>query len=193
MTDAADIEMSPGDVGGVWQQRSVHALDTARRPAVLHRSPRSAGRRDRPPHTRGMTDTLAFDDVSAVALETDSDVLARVTALVRNAIKRQVWLMFLDSDRRQLPVLLPTEIPASPGDEDAELIGSFISTMTSEVDAATVVITLERPGTPELTDTDRAWLETLSRAAEASGIPYHGPYLCHRRGVRSVKVIEYRF
>ena len=34
-----------------------------------------------------MTDTLAFDDVSATALETDADVLARVTALVRNAIK----------------------------------------------------------------------------------------------------------
>ena len=140
-----------------------------------------------------MTDTLAFDDVSAIALETDDAVLERVTALVRNAIRRQVWLMFLDSDRRQLPVLLPTEIPANPGEDDTELIGSFIRTMASEVDAATVVVTLERAGSPDLTDPDRAWLATLLDACEASSIPFHGPYLCHRRGVRAVEVIEYRF
>jgi hypothetical protein len=140
-----------------------------------------------------MTDTLAFDDVSAIALDTDADVLARVTALVRNAIKRQVWLMFLDADRRQLPVLLPTEVPTSPQEDDIELIGSFIRTMVSEVDAVFAIVTLERPGTPDLTDADRAWLETLHCAAEASGVPFHGPYLCHRRGVRAVEVLEYRF
>jgi hypothetical protein len=140
-----------------------------------------------------MTDTLAFDDVSAVALESDADVLARVNALVRNAIKRQVWLMFLDADRRQLPVLLPTEIPASPGEEDSELIGSFLRTMMSDVDAATAVITLERPGTADLTDSDRAWLETLRRAADVAGVDVVGPFLCHRRGVRAVEVLEYRF
>lgn len=140
-----------------------------------------------------MTDTLAFDDVSAIALDTDADVLARVTALVRNAIKRQVWLMFLDADRRQLPVLLPTEVPTSPGEDDVELIGSFIRTMVSEVDAVTAIVTLERPGTADLTDADRAWLETLHAAADASGVPFHGPYLCHRRGVRAVEELEYRF
>lgn len=140
-----------------------------------------------------MTDTLAFDDVSAVALTTDSDLLARVNALVRNAIKRQVWLMFLDAERRQLPVLLPTEIPAGPGDEDAELIGSFIRTMMSEVDAATAVITLERPGPSDLNESDRAWLDTLRRAAETAEVDFAGPFLCHRRGVRAVEVIEYRF
>lgn len=140
-----------------------------------------------------MTDTLAFDDVSAIALESDDAVLERVTALIRNAIRRQVWLMFLDAERRQLPVLLPTEIPASPGEDDAQLIGDFISTMASELDARTAVITLERAGSPELSDTDRAWLATLLDSGEASGVPFHGPYLCHRRGVRRVETIEYRF
>ncbi|MDP3209906.1 MAG: hypothetical protein Q8M65_12225, partial [Rhodoglobus sp.] len=97
-----------------------------------------------------MTETLQFDEAHAVPLETDDDVLDRVRDLVRNAIRHQVWLMFLDRERRQLPVLMPTDIPPMPGDDDAERIGDFIRGVASDEDAAHVILVLERVGPPEL-------------------------------------------
>ncbi len=138
-----------------------------------------------------MTDTLHFDDAQAIALETDDDVLDRVRSLVRNAIRRQVWLMFLDRERKQLPMLMPTDVPPLPDEDDAERIGDFIRGIGSEVDAAHVILVFERVGPPELSEPDREWMRMLAGAGERSGLSVLGPYLCHRRGVRAVESDEY--
>ena len=52
----------------------------------------------------------------APTLLTDADVLARVSALVGPAcVDRQLWIMFVDGDGRQTPVVMPvSEIPHRP-------------------------------------------------------------------------------
>ncbi len=138
-----------------------------------------------------MTDTLHFDDAHAVPLDTDDDVLERLRTLVQGALRHQVWLMFLDRERKQLPMLMPTDIPPMPGDDDAERIGDFIREVASEADAAHVILVLERVGPSELTEPDREWMRMLAAAGNRSELPVLGPYLCHRRGVRSVDPGEY--
>ena len=103
-----------------------------------------------------MTETLHFDDVSAMALETDDEIVARVRELVRNAIRHQVWLMFLNAERRQLPVIMPTDVPPAPDEDDPSRIGAFIRELAAELEASTVVVTYERVGGDQLTDADRA-------------------------------------
>ena len=138
-----------------------------------------------------MTETLHFDDVSAVALETDDEIVARVRELVRSAIRHQVWLMFLDGQRRQLPVIMPTDVPPAPSDDDPERIGAFIRELAGELEASTVIVTYERVGPDALTDGDRVWLRTLHEACENSQVAFSGPHLCHGRGVRAVQPEDY--
>jgi hypothetical protein len=138
-----------------------------------------------------MTETLHFDDVSAVALETDDEIVARVRELVRNAIRHQVWLMFLNAERRQLPVIMPTDVPPAPDEDDPTRIGAFIRELAGELEASTVVVTYERVGNDQLTDADRVWLRALHEACENSRVAFSGPHLCHRRGVRAVEPEEY--
>ena len=113
-----------------------------------------------------MTETLHFDDVSAMALETDDEIVARVRELVRNAIRHQVWLMFLNAERRQLPVIMPTDVPPAPDEDDPSRIGAFIRELAAELEASTVVVTYERVGGDQLTDADRVWLRALHEACE---------------------------
>ena len=42
-------------------------------------------------------------------ISTDTEVLRHVTGLVGQAYRRQLWLMFLDSDDYPLSVLMPIE------------------------------------------------------------------------------------
>ena len=140
-------------------------------------------------HTRRMTDTLHFDDAHAIPLDTDDDVLERLCSLVRNAIRRQVWLMFLDRERKQPPE--DGDRGAGSGDDDAERIGDFMREVASDLDAAHVILVFERVGPPELSEPDREWMRMLAGAGERCGLPVLGPYLCHRRGVREVKAGEY--
>ncbi|MFM9878216.1 MAG: hypothetical protein ACKVOG_10310 [Rhodoglobus sp.] len=138
-----------------------------------------------------MTETLHFDDVSAVALDTDDEIVARVRDLLRNAIRHQVWLMFLDAHRQQLPVIMPTDVPPAPSDDDPERIGAFICELAGELEASTVIVTYERVGAAELSDVDRVWLRALHEACENSQVAFSGPHLCHRRGVRAVEPADY--
>lgn len=67
------------------------------------------------------------------ALHTDADVHERVSMLVGTAVTdRQLWIMFLDGDGVQAPVLMPiAEMPAAPDpgivDRLAEVLGSGLA------------------------------------------------------------------
>jgi hypothetical protein len=138
-----------------------------------------------------MTEAIEFDGVSAVPLQGDDEIVERVRQLVRAAIRRQVWLMFLDSGGRQLPLIIPTEVPPSPGEEDAPRVAGFVRELAGDLPAGTVIVTYERVASDQLSEPDRVWLRTLREACELSGVAYSGPHLCHRRGVRAVAEHEY--
>ena len=133
----------------------------------------------------------SYEDTHEQPLTTDEQVLERVTLLVRNALRRQLWLMFLDGDDRQLPVLMPTDVPARPRSSDASELARFIHGVNDELGASSIVVALERRGSDEISDDDGAWLRLVRDAAEMAELRLRGPVLVHTRGVRWVAVEDY--
>lgn len=123
-------------------------------------------------------------DATLLPLTHDADVLERVSVLLGRAFRRQIWLMFLDGDDRQLPLLMPSDIPPEPAAGDAARLSEFIGELVDTVDARSVIICLERRARDELTDVDRAWLRMMRDAAQLAAVPLRGPLLVHRTGVR---------
>jgi len=132
-----------------------------------------------------------YDDTLEHPLITDDDVLTRVTLLVRNALRRQLWLMFLDGDDRQLPVLMPTDVPANPGTADASNLARFIRGVNDDLDATSIVVSLERRGSDEISNDDRAWFRLVRDACAMAELRLRGPVLVHTRGSRWVAVEDY--
>jgi hypothetical protein len=132
-----------------------------------------------------------FDEVHEQPLETDEQVLERVQELLRNGIRQQLWLMFLDGADRQLPLLMPTDIPRRPGQRDATDLARFIHGIIDEIDATSVVATLERRGSDTIGDDDREWFRLVRDACEMAEVKLRGPLLCHANGVRWVAAEDY--
>jgi hypothetical protein len=108
--------------------------------------------------------------------------------MLESAIRRQVWLMFLDDDDRQLPIIMPTDVPRLPEPDDDVRVGAFLRDVGDDLRAQSVILVFERRGGPELSASDLEWLRVLRRACVESGMPFRGPYLCHRQGVSTVPV-----
>jgi hypothetical protein len=126
----------------------------------------------------------------ADALVTDTDVLRRIDRLLDRDSRqeRSVWLLFLTSDGTQLPVVVPIDdVPERP---DPELVGNLCH-MVADVlsDAApegSAVITLTRPGSETVDDTDRYWFRTLHGAAREQGVPVRMLCLATKAGIRQL-------
>ena len=138
-----------------------------------------------------MTHTPHYDELGDIALLTDSQITERVGALLEKALRRQVWIMFLDDASRQLPVLMPSYVPRRPNPADACRLADFFRELGDELEAATIVVTFERPGQGTLNDRDRAWLAMLREGCLLAGMSFRGPLLCHSDGVRWVPLDEY--
>jgi hypothetical protein len=135
--------------------------------------------------------TPNYEDTHEHPLITDEHVLERVQLLVRNAMRRQLWLMFADGDDRQLPVLMPTDVPRNPEGADPSHLARFIREVTDGLDAESIIVTLERRGSDEVTDDDREWFRLVRDACALAELRLRGPLLCHSRGVRWVAVEDY--
>lgn len=108
-------------------------------------------------------------DMSAPLL-TDADVLDRVGSCIDQQSRdaRSLWLMFVDHDSIQLPVLVPIEgVPEHPDPADARAICKVISQVLRDaVPGGSTVIALARPGTGRLGESDRQWASALREAAD---------------------------
>ncbi|NYF13917.1 hypothetical protein HDC34_002211 [Pseudoclavibacter sp. JAI123] len=125
-------------------------------------------------------------------ITTDEDVLRHVTALVGQAYRRQLWLMFLDADDHALPVLMPIEAyPQRPTHPQLERIASVISLMIDELQAASVMLTWERPGPGDSTSDERLWAAALGIVCEVREVSVRAQLLASREGVRLFEKAEY--
>jgi hypothetical protein len=125
-----------------------------------------------------------FDDVADVSLATDEALLERVRDLVEGASRQQLWFMFLDDDDRQLPILVPLDVPDRPGEEHSDPLNPFVAALVDEVRPRSIVVVLERPGPDWLTVSDREWFAVVERACRAAGVVRRGPILAHDDGFR---------
>lgn len=120
----------------------------------------------------------------APPLRSDEDVLQGASLLLDTAIRRQLWLMFLDERGRQLPVLMPSYVPRIPTRQHRDDLHRMLGVIFEDVDADSMVIAYERRGPDVLSAGDRAWLALIRDACREAAIPLRGPLLVHDRGVR---------
>ena len=109
----------------------------------------------------------------------------RVQLLIGRAARRQIWLLFLDHEDRQLPLLIPVQDPPTqPAEDDDRKFAGLLAYVQDQTDARGFVAVIERFGGIALTPADSAWARMLTSAASLSPLSLHGILLSHARGVR---------
>lgn len=132
------------------------------------------------------------DPANAPLLLTDADVLERVEQLVGPAtVARQLWILFVDGDGRQAPVLLPiSDVPLHPEarviDNLAAVMAGMCDDLTTDVGSGSVVLALERAGRDAVLPADRRWAAALREACDRAGAPLRGVYLSTSGGVHPI-------
>lgn len=128
------------------------------------------------------------------ALRTDADVLDRVTLLIGPAARdRQLWVVFIDGDGRQAPVMMPiSDMPVDPEPGTtsglATVLGEFRHDLTTANGAGSVVLVLERLGRDDVVGRDRDWARALSGACAAGDVPLRGLFLSTPNGVQPLPI-----
>jgi hypothetical protein len=118
----------------------------------------------------------------APPLLTDDDVRHRVETLIAPALRHgTLWLLFVDGDRRQAPVVMPIdEMPDLP-DNLVTGLGSVLEGVLPDMATAggpgSVVFVRERLGPDEVLPADRVWAEVLTTMCRARRIVQRGVYL----------------
>ncbi len=139
---------------------------------------------------RDAPDMTIPNPTDAPTLLTDADVLARVSELVgRACVDRRLWLMFVDGDGRQTPVVMPVSaIPHRPLphllDGLTAVLRGLRHDLTTGLGPGSVILTLERRGPVEPTPRDRAWSAALVRTCRTAEIGLRGVFLSSDEGVR---------
>ena len=129
-------------------------------------------------------------ELLAIPLVTDADVLARVTALIEPALRRDrtIWLFFLQPDGFQANLLVPIEgvpeHPATPQITNVCYVASKAIAQAPEL--SQVVIALSRPGTLRRTESDRRILRALQHGAVPHATPIRMLALATPEGVREL-------
>ena len=127
-----------------------------------------------------------FSPATAPPLRTDDDVVRRVAALVGRATRDDtLWLLFVDGDDRQAPVVMPIEeMPGSPDDEIVtalgDVIAGFLPDLATCTGAGSVVFVRERLGPDDMLPADRAWAEALVTMCRKREIRMRGVHLSTR-------------
>ena len=130
-------------------------------------------------------------ELLATPVRTDADVLARVALIIDDEARRlrALWLFFLDLDGLQNEVVVPIDcIPARPDPQIASTVCHVVSRLLSGTDEpdGTAIITLSRPGIPDLSDADRHWLSALQEGAATHNAPIRMLCLATPGGVREL-------
>ena len=129
----------------------------------------------------------------AAPLLTDADVHERVELLVGRATQdRCVWLLLVDGDRRQTPVVWPLEdSPRRPEPELTDglrdVLAHLVDQLATPAGSGSCVFVLERFGPGATQSYDEQWADALVGAAAGAGLGSLGVFTSTREGVRRVR------
>lgn len=127
-------------------------------------------------------------------LRTDEELADGVYQLLGPALRRQVWLLFLDEDSYLQPLVMPCDdLPEPMTSADSLTLGRFAGAAVEHIGASSTVLVVERPSGPWLTEPDRALMRGMHDGCLAAGTPVRAVLLSHRRGVRWVARDDYGF
>lgn len=124
-----------------------------------------------------------YDTVRDEPLLTDEAVLRRLDHLLERGLVLRLWLMFLDDDGRQLPLLLPVDVTGPPDDDAAESIGTMLADLVEATGAGSAVVVVEWGELDSACDAIE-WMLAAAEACEVSGVAYRGPFECSPFGVQ---------
>lgn len=130
----------------------------------------------------------AYSSYRRRPIRTETAALAILGPLLGTAIRRQLWVMFLDEHDRPLPLIVPMALPPRPGLGASAGLGAFLRDVAASEGARGLVVTYERRARQDLTEADAVWLRTIADACAGSGLVTWGPFLCHTRGVSAVRI-----
>ncbi|PRY69669.1 hypothetical protein B0I08_102346 [Glaciihabitans tibetensis] len=137
-----------------------------------------------------MTTTPSYD--SLVPLRTDFLIEQRVRDLIGRANLRQLWLLFLDEQQVQLPLLLPIDgLPSRPTEDGTARVVDNVVRLMEELGAAGLVVVWERYGPAHLSEGDTEWVRCFASACGAVRLPLRAMLLSHRHGVRWIAADDY--
>ncbi|WP_345376909.1 hypothetical protein [Frondihabitans cladoniiphilus] len=109
----------------------------------------------------------------------------RVRQLVPCAVQTQLWLLLLDADDVQLPVMIPIgDLPLRASAAAGEGLTELLGTLHREFGAASFVFIVERPGPARPSESDCEWIRHLC-AAGSEVYSIRRVYLCHDEGIAS--------
>ena len=133
-----------------------------------------------------------YDDTRDIPLTTDSDIEERVGELLGTANQRQMWLIPLDEQDRQLPLLIPIEgMPVRPPRLDDSGLAPALQLLVDEYEVAAFVIVLERYASAELQNSDREWATAMRATCGATGVRLRAVVVLHSDGARLIAPDEY--
>ncbi len=139
----------------------------------------------------GMTE-ISAETAENEPLVSDELIEQRVRAIVGRACRRQVWMLFLDDNQVQVPLILPmADYPSSPGDGNAAVFATRVREIIEVAGAAQVIFVWERYSGDRLTPSDTAWAKHLHVACLAEGVVVRAQLLSHRRGIRWMAPEDY--
>jgi hypothetical protein len=129
--------------------------------------------------------SVPYEETQLLPLTTDRDIEDRVAALIGRANTRQLWLLFLDEQDVQLPLLVPIEgLPSEPTDEHVGAVVDRVREVMGEIGSSAVITVLERYSSAALTAQDASWVRFLRSACAERGVNLRAQLLSHRTGVR---------
>jgi len=101
---------------------------------------------------------------------------------------RQLWIMFVDGDGRQAPVISPVSgLPHRPDElvpRLGALLGQLVPDLRTDLGRGSVILTLERHGPDAPRPADRDWAQALTDTCIAAAVELRGIFLSTRGGVR---------
>ena len=143
-------------------------------------------------HDRLMT-IPAYDETRTLPLTTDIDIQQRISRLIGVAVRRQLWILFLDHSNIQLPMMIAIDDhPMRPDATVADLAERVEHTLI-DAGARSVIVVIERFASSDLTAADTAWATAIHDEFDAQGVPVRGILLSHRRGIRWIAQDDYRY
>jgi hypothetical protein len=132
---------------------------------------------------------MTASPVDLPPLTTDEEVLARVRTLVGAAAAEQLWILFVDGDGRQSPVLVPIAgVPHRPEPRGlaglARVLRGLRHELVTERGPGAVVVTRERTGADTVLEADREWAAALAEVCRSAGVALRATVLSTPGGVR---------